>query len=269
MAPSSLLILSLQSYTPAVCAAPGEEPQALALDLYQVQRQDTVGGIDIAGTVAALKTASLTAQIPGRVARIAGREGARFQRGDELIQIDDTALRARLDAAFASRNAALAAMRNANVQLHRELNSPQSEASTNAPGGMGLPAMMDQVFTSPMQNVMGMRSNNSERFSDVIGRETQLAQADTQYRQAEAQIKEIEASLRDARTIAPFDGVIETLHVELGDTMQPGQPLLTFSETNIFQKRTWVWPARQPKHSSIRRSPRCCSWPCWPWASWA
>ncbi len=218
-----------------LAAAPVSAETTATHQLYTVAREAVPVSINIAGTVAALKTAQLAAQIPGRVMFIAGQEGDRFSQGDELIRIDDSALRAKLDAAVAQRDAAYAAIRNSQVQLQRELVNPRSEASGQAPGGMGMPAMMDQMFTNPMQNMMGMRSRGNERYSDVISRETQVAQATTQHKQAEAQIKEVQASLRDARTLAPFDGVIETLFVEMGDTKQPGQPMLTFSETSAFQ----------------------------------
>jgi RND family efflux transporter MFP subunit len=86
-----------------------------------------------------------------------------------------------------------------------------------------------------MQNMMGMRSRGAERGSDIVARETQIAQANTTLRQADAQINEIQAALRDTKSVAPFAGVIETLYVEVGDTVQPGQPLLNFSETTGFQ----------------------------------
>jgi len=231
---TAALALSIQTVAlPASAQAPLHQ-------LHTVARESVPISINIAGTVAALKTAQLAAQIPGRVMFIAGKEGDRFSQGDELIRIDDSALRAKLDAAVAQRDASLAAIRNSQAQYHRELVNPRSEAAGQAPGGMGMPAMMDQMFTNPMQNVMGMRSRGNERYSDIINSETQVAQANTQYKQAEAQIKEIQASLRDARTLAPFDGVIETLFVEMGDTKQPGQPLLTFSETTAFQVHTDV-----------------------------
>ena len=227
---SAALALSIHLVAAPVSAEASDTHQ-----LYTVAREAVPVSINIAGTVAALKTAQLAAQIPGRVMFIAGQEGDRFHQGDELIRIDDSALRAKLDAAVAQRDSAYASIRNSQVQLQRELVNPRSEAAGQAPGGMGMPAMMDQMFTNPMQNVMGMRSRGNERYSDVINRETQVAQATTQRKQADAQIKEIQASLRDARTLAPFDGVIETLFVEMGDTKQPGQPLLTFSETSAFQ----------------------------------
>lgn len=209
--------------------------QAAEFDLYPVKREQVSVHIAIAGTVSARKSVQLTAQIPGRIQYIAGQEGDRFKQGDLLVQIDDKALRAKLDAAVASRDSALASIRNANMQLQRELYSPQSRASGQAPGGMGMPAMMDQMFTNPMQNMMGMRDRGAERSSDLVSRETQLTQANTQHKQAEAQIREIQASLRDARSVAPFHGVVETVHVEVGDTVQPGQPILNYSETEGYQ----------------------------------
>ena len=227
---SRLAIISLCLYQNPVSA-----DNSQAYDLHTVKPEQVSIHIAIAGTVSARKAVQLAAQIPGRISYIAGKEGDRFQQGTVLVQIDDTALMAKLDAAVASRDAALAAIRNANMQLTRELHSPQSRASGTAPGGMGMPAMMDQMFTNQMQDSMGFRNRGAERGSDVVARETQVSQATAQQRQAEAQIKEIQASLRDARSIAPFDGVVETVHVEVGDTVQPGQPILNYSETSGFR----------------------------------
>ncbi|MGB5457458.1 MAG: efflux RND transporter periplasmic adaptor subunit [Gammaproteobacteria bacterium] len=204
-------------------------------ELYTVKSEQVSVHIAIAGTVSARKAVQLTAQIPGRISYIAGNEGDRFQQGAVLVMIDDTALRAKLDSAIANRDAAIAAIRNANMQLNREIYSPQSRAAGTAPGGMGMPAMMDQMFTNPMQDSMGLRSRGAERGSDLVERETQVSQATAQQRQAEAQIKEIQASLRDARSIAPFNGVVESIHVEVGDTVQPGQPILNYSETSGYR----------------------------------
>jgi RND family efflux transporter MFP subunit len=99
---------------------------------------------------------------------------------------------------------------------------------------------MDQMFTNPMQNMMGMRNRGAERGSDLVARETAVAQATTQLKQAQAQIKEINAILRDTKSVAPFNGVIEKVHVEEGDTVQPGQPMITYSEQAGYQVRADV-----------------------------
>jgi RND family efflux transporter MFP subunit len=86
--------------------------------------------------------------------------------------------------------------------------------------------------------MMGMRSRGTELRSDLVGAETALAQATTRMRSAEANIKEIESLLRDTQGIAQFDGVIQKVYVEVGDTVQPGQPLLDFSESEALVVET-------------------------------
>ena len=212
--------------------------QALAADppgdqylIHVVTRDAVPVTLSFAGTVSADKTLQLTAQMPGRIAAIAGQEGDEFATGTVLVELEDSALLARREAALASRDAAAAEIRNARVQLDRERFAPRSNAANTAPGGMGMPAMMDQVFANPMQDMMGIRSRGADRTSDLVSMETQLAQATTRLKTAEANIREIDSLLRDTRGVAEFAGVIQKVHVEVGDTVQPGQPLLDFSES--------------------------------------
>mgnify|MGYP003573168022 CR=1 FL=1 len=94
--------------------------------VHKVSRESLALVVSFAGTVSADKTLQLTAQMPGRIAHIAGKEGDAFDSGTVLIELDDTALLARLEAAAASRDAAGADIRNTQVQLQRELYSPQA-----------------------------------------------------------------------------------------------------------------------------------------------
>jgi RND family efflux transporter MFP subunit len=221
---ASATLMLMVAQTPIAAAADDYE-------IHQVTREAIAMTLSFAGTVTADKTLQLTAQMPGRVAGIAGKEGDGFDQGTVLVELDDSALLARLEAAIANRDAAIADMRNARVQLDREIFSPRSNSSTAAPGGMGMPAMMDQFVTNPMQNMMGLRSRGTELRSDLVGAETAMAQATTRMKSAEANIREIQSLLRDTQGIAPFGGVIQKVHVEIGDTVQPGQPLLDFSES--------------------------------------
>lgn len=215
--------------------APVSADPAGEFKLHRVEREALALTVSFAGTVSADKTLQLTAQLPGRIAYLAGEEGDAFDAGTVLVELDDSGLVARLEAAAANRDAAAADMRNARVQLDRELFSPRSNSAGTAPGGMGMPAMMDHMFTNPMQNMMGMRDRSQERTSDLIGAETQLAQATTRFQSAEANIREIQALLRDTQGIAPFSGVVQKVYVEIGDTVQPGQPLIDFSESGVLK----------------------------------
>lgn len=187
----------------------------------------------VGGTVAALKSVILSAQMPGRIVSISGEEGDRFRLGDLLVKINDDELLARRQTAVAQLATASSAAYNAGVQFHRQVVS--SSTSNNAPGGMGLPGMFDQVFTNPMAEVMGTRDYDVERGADIYATRARLDQAHHAIEQARAQIQQIDTKLRDTLSIAPFDGVIVTKHIEIGDTVQPGQPLLVYEDLNVLQ----------------------------------
>jgi len=233
----------IQSFLLAVCIAcssasfaTGETAAAGSrLHIVPVQRAKIQLTVSIAGTVTPFKTVQLTAQAPGRIQYIAGREGESFNQGEVLIEIDDSALLARREAAVAAYEAAYAAIQNAQVQYQRELDSPRSDATRTAPGGFGFPAMMDQVFGSPAQDMMGLRNEDTMQYADLMDVRTQLAQAQTSQRQAEANIREIDSLLRDTRSVVPFAGVVDKVYVEVGDTVQPGQPLVDFSQAGLFK----------------------------------
>jgi RND family efflux transporter MFP subunit len=237
LAPFVAFTLALSALV-AEAADPAAGPAADQFRIHEVGREQVPLTVSFAGTVSADKTLQLTAQMPGRIAGIAGKEGDGFAAGTVLVQLDDTGLRARLEAAIAAREAAAADIRNARVQLDRERFSPRSNSAATAPGGMGMPSVMDHMFANPMQNMMGIRDRGTERASDLVSAETALAQATTRLRSAEANIKEIESALRDTRGMAPFAGVVQKVHVEIGDTVQPGQPLLDFSESTALVVET-------------------------------
>ena len=71
---AALLVLALAQ--PATA-----EPAASEFQLYQVTREAIAMTLSFAGTVSADKTLQLTAQMPGRIAYIAGQEGDAFDSG--------------------------------------------------------------------------------------------------------------------------------------------------------------------------------------------
>lgn len=187
----------------------------------------------VSGSVTARKSVVLAAQMPGRIVTISGEEGDRFKQGDVLVKINDDELVARWKNAVAQFNAATIAVNNAGVQYHRQLVSKSS--STRAPGGMGMPGMFDQLFTNPMSEMMGTRDQDVERGADIFATRAQLDQAYQAREQARAQMNQVETKLRDTLSIAPFDGIIVTKNIEVGDTVQPGQPLLVFEDISELE----------------------------------
>jgi len=211
---------------------PSGAANAPAGDYFVVQQSRQVPTVSLGGTVIPYKEVTLSAQIPGRVKFIAGIEGDAFKEADLLVAIDDRELLAKRQALLAELANADAQLRNAGVQYSRELWSPRSKA---APGGMGIPNLFDQMFTRPMESFVGERSRGAERGADLYSSGIQIAQARNTVARVQAEIQALDAKIRDAKSLAPFDGVIMKKYVEVGDTMQPGQPLLKYADVEYLQ----------------------------------
>ncbi len=201
-------------------------------EYFTVQQSRGAPTVSLGGTVIPYKEVTLAAQLPGRVKHLAGIEGDSFSKGTLLVSLDDSELLAKRNSAMAQLANADSQLRAAGVKYSRELWSPQSESS---PGGMGLPNLFDQMFTEPMESFSGTRRRGVERHADLYSSGVQITQAQNSLMAAQAQIQAIDAKLRDAKSLAPFDGVIMKKFVEVGDTMQPGQPLLVFADVEYLQ----------------------------------
>jgi multidrug efflux pump subunit AcrA (membrane-fusion protein) len=186
----------------------------------------------VGGTVVPRQEVTLAAQLPGRVEFLAGSEGDRFEAGARLVQLSIQDLLAQRQAAQSQLASADAALRNAGVQLGQEIVSPQVGQSM---GGMGMPNLMDQMFTNPMSSFLGTRQPGVDRGAQVYARSTQVEQARQALSQAASRLQEIDARIRDSKSVAPFAGVITGKLVDVGDTVQPGQPLLTFADPSQLQ----------------------------------
>ncbi len=212
-------------------------PKLVPVDARSVRATVTLGG-----TVVPFRDVTLAAQLPGRVVYLAGEEGDAFDEGAMLAKLDEKELRAQQQSAYAALRDAEVSMRNAGIQYSRELIAPQ-RSSPSQFGGMGMPALMDQWFSRPMGSMMGYGNPWVERGADLYTQGAQVEQARNAHLRAQAQLRQIDAKFRDIRSISPFDGVITKKFVEVGDTVQPGQPMLEFADTEYLQVQVEV-PAR-------------------------
>ncbi len=210
--------------------------QAAAYEIAPVTVEQSGSTATVSGTVVPYKEVVLSAQIPGEVTFLAGREGETFQTGQPLVAIDDSALRAKREAAVASEMSAEATLRNANVQYSREMFSPQ----TGKPTGMALPGMMDQFMSPFSGQYAGTNSPWIDRSANLYSQARQIDEARSQLMAARAQIQEIDTKIRDAQLTAPFDGVISQRLVEIGTPVQPGQPLMKFSYVEFLRIQSEV-----------------------------
>lgn len=226
-AATSILAASVVSAVPA-----GEE--------FVVKQAEGAPTVSVGGTVIPYKEVTLSAQMPGRVKYLAGIEGDAFKKGDLLVSIDDQELLANRRALIAQMASADAQLRNAGIQYNREAYAPRSRTP---PGGMAIPNLFDQMFTRPMEDFIGERSRGAELSADLYSSGTQIEQARSGLMRLRAELEALDSKLRDARSIAPFDGVIVRKFIEVGDTMQPGQPLLNYADVEYLQVEVDI-PAR-------------------------
>lgn len=247
---TAMLLIGLLQYSQADTSEPQygyrgklQQQELASRDSHVPVKVMKIGGAaTLGGTVIPFQEVTLTAQMPGRVEYIAGFEGEWFKQDAELIRIDDDDLLAQQRAAFANLENARLAARNAGVQYNRELWSPQTKNINRMPG-MGMPAMFDSMFTQNFGSMGGNYDPDVQRYSDLYAQGTQLNQSRSQITQAQSRLDELAAKLRDSRSVAPFDGVIARKLVEVGDTVQPGQHLMVFSNLEYLQVKVDV-PSR-------------------------
>jgi multidrug efflux pump subunit AcrA (membrane-fusion protein) len=209
-------------------------------ETFIVQQAQGAPTVSLGGSVVPYKEVTLAAQLPGRVTFIAGREGDTFKEKDLLVAIGDEELLANRRALLAQMASADAQLRNAGVQYSREVYSPQSRS---AMGGMGLPNLFDQMFAAPAESFIGERDRTAERSADLFASGIQIQEAQNAMLRLQAELQALDAKIRDARSIAPFDGVIVRKLIEVGDTVQPGQPMLNYADVEYLQVEVDV-PAR-------------------------
>lgn len=203
-----------------------------AAEVITVESKDTSSQTVLGSTVIPYKEVTLSAQIPGRIISITGDVGTMLAQGDFIVKINDDGLQAKRKTALAGLNSAQASYNNAQTQHNREIVSPKSKNIGGMPG-MGMPAMMDIFMTQPMYEMMGDYDKDTHRNADLTNSSTAVSQAKSQIMQAQSQLNEIDAALRNSYSIAPFKGMILEKMVEVGDTVQPGQPLIKFADVSF------------------------------------
>ncbi len=219
----------------------GWSAQAQADNVITVGVAPHGGYVIMGGSVIPLKEVTLAAQMPGRVISIAGEEGDEFTAGTILVKINDDDLQAKKLAAEAQLASSQSAAQNAQVQYNRELWNPRVY-NPRPMAGMAMPTMFDSLFDD--NGFAGNSSNKGiERHADLATQGSQVSSARSQVTGAESSLRAINAKLRDTKAIAPFDGVIMKKLVEIGDTVQPGTPLIVFSYSKFLRIKVEV-PAR-------------------------
>lgn len=144
--------------------------------------------------VEAVKQSTVSAQIPGRIKEILFDVGDIVKKGQVIVRIDESEVSQGLAEAKALQAQAEAGLANSKSQYERT----------------------EQLFA---------RGFVSQAALDKAKAEYQAAQAQANARRAAAGIASTTRGY--ASVVAPYGGVVLARHVELGETVVPGKPLMT------------------------------------------
>ncbi|HUR95562.1 MAG TPA: efflux RND transporter periplasmic adaptor subunit [Gemmatimonadales bacterium] len=180
----------------------------------QVSRRDLVSAVTASGTIEAKTSVDISADITGRIIRIAVREGDLVTKGQFLIQIDPAQYQAavsRAQGVVASTEATLAQTRANLDQAERALNRARQ-----------------LVQLGP--NLIAPETAEQAQTSYQVAQATHQATR-AQLEQSRAGLQEARDNLAKTRLTSPISGRVVRLAVEEGEVAVPG----TFSrETGLL-----------------------------------
>jgi len=179
--------------------------------------------------------AAIAPQVTGPIVAVAVRDDQTVHRGDLLARIDPTPFQLEVDAAQAVLSAAkaqAAAGQDTVAGTHDQLSAALA-ALTETEQTRRRALTLTQEGYSSAQNLDAAIAAYSNAAADVATARAAIAHAQTLLAAQQAAILQATAQLRTAQwqlsrtvIVAPIDGTINNLTLQVGDTATAGQPLI-------------------------------------------
>jgi HlyD family secretion protein len=211
-----------------LCAAKRGE-KGVEVRTEEVQARDLVASVTASGQVQPRSKVDVSADVTGRIVRLAVKEGQMVAKGQFLLQIDRSQADAAVQRAVASVSAARAQAAQSKANFEQSKNNYERTAR--------------------------IRTTNAELVSDeqLEQLRTQMEVNEAMFQAAEHQVAQAQATLRDAQSslskttiLAPMSGRITRLAVEEGETAIMGTLnrdaalLLTISDMSVLETNVKV-----------------------------
>ncbi|MGH7658332.1 MAG: efflux RND transporter periplasmic adaptor subunit, partial [Gemmatimonadales bacterium] len=199
---------------PLFLSAARRNNQAVEVRMDTVKQQDLVASVTASGRIEAKTSVDVSADITGRITRIAVNEGDLVKEGQFLIQIDPAQYQANVARAEAMLSSSQASLVQARANLDQ---AERSLARARDLKLAGTALISDEAV------------EQAETARDVAMANANSAEASVA--QAQAGVREAKDNLAKTRLVAPMDGRVVRLAVEEGEVAVPG----TFSrETGLL-----------------------------------
>ncbi len=183
------------------------EPRGLAVFVTPAERSDVALNVATQGEARPLREIALVSQVSGRVVSVNDRfiEGGFFERGDMLVQIDQTDYRLAVTRAQSSV-----------AQAQRALERERAEAE--------IAARDWEEFGEGEASALTLRV-------------PQLAEAEAALAAAQATLSESQVNLDRTTIRAPFTGRVREKSADIGQFVSPGQGVGRIFSTDVVQLR--------------------------------
>ena len=176
---------------------------AQAVQFARVRQEDITSRVRAPGKIEPRTQVKISADIMGKIIRLAVKEGERVKQGQLMLQLDDTQYRAAL-------NQSRAALASARVRL-KDSESLLRVAESNY---VRQKALWDQKVLSQAEWDQASSSIETARAAMSTARE--------EVTRSEAAFTGAQDNLSKTRFVAPFDGVVSALNVEQGEIVITG-----------------------------------------------
>ena len=212
-----------------VISAGARRDRGAAVRFEKVGHRDLVAAVTASGKIQPKKKVDISADITGRITRIAVREGDLVTRGQFLLQIDPTIYQANLqqaEATLASSQAAAVQAKANRDQAERALKRTKELRDQNP--NLISPEQLEQAQTA----------------FEVA--DANLTAAQHQVDQARAAVQSARDNLRKTTLVAPMSGRVTRLPVEEGEVAVPSTfskdigLLMTISDLSVIQAKVKV-----------------------------
>ncbi len=188
----------------------------------KVTKQDLTSVVSASGEIKPKKNINISAQVPGRIIKIAVEEGQEVKEGDFLLKLDSTQYEAIADRDRNYIQAAKAQLIQSNALLLRDKNAYDRQKKLYE----GQLISKDQLESVKASYDVSEAQVNAIRF---------------QIKQAEASLKSTLDNLNKTVFNSPINGMITSLKVEEGETAiigtmnNPGTVLMTIADLSIME----------------------------------
>ncbi len=211
--PAGILVVAVIVYgilarEPEEKKRPKAPPRAIKTRVAELEIQDYPTFIRTQGRVRAHNEVTLTAQVSGRIVKIMPgfEDGAFFEKGDVLLELDEVDFHSALIAARAS------LARSQTVYAQEQTRAKQARLNWEDLG-------------------------YDEEPNELVLRLPQLREAEANVKSAEAQLERAQLDLERAKVRAPYDGRVRQRVVGLGQTIGGSTPLGTIFGVDIAEVR--------------------------------